>query len=57
MQNEIVKLLRCDIFALLPIKFIFTNFVKRFNTKTFASNQVYFVIFRIENMLGGLLPA
>ena len=37
------------VFALLLLKFIFTSFVKRFS-KTLASNQVYFVIFRTENM-------
>ena len=48
-QNENVKLLRCDFFALPSQTFSLTSFVKRFSKK-FASNQVYFVIFRIENM-------
>ena len=30
-QNENVKLLRCDFFALLPLKLIFISFVNRFS--------------------------
>ena len=41
MQNENVKFLKCDLFALLLQKFILTSFVKRFSEKFWIKSSLF----------------
>ena len=40
-QNEVLKLLKCDFFALLPQKCIFTSFVKRLSKKFCIKSSLF----------------